>query len=139
MMLHLPILREGVLLGLNQFAGNQRSIQLSDDDRDTHMYVIGKTGVGKSNLLHHIIHRDIKAGKGVGVIDPHGKLVRDILRCSIPEEREDDVVLVDFSQAAYPPPLNPFSVPDGVSKSIAVGQILGVLMYRFRACETKIG
>lgn len=119
--------RHGSLLGLNNYAGKQSPIRLPDSDRDTHMYVVGKTGVGKSNLLHHIIHQDIKSGKGVAVIDPHGKLVQDILRCSIPAERENDVVLIDFSDTAHPPPLNPFSVPDGVPKSVAVGQILGVL------------
>lgn len=118
---------DGVLLGENRYAGRRKPIRLSYADRETHVYVVGKTGVGKSTLLHHIIHQDIAAGKGVGVIDPHGKLVRDILRCSIPPEREDDVVVVDMAHTDYPPPLNPFAIPEGVPREVALSQVLGLL------------
>lgn len=117
----------GVLLGENRYAGRCKPIRLSYADRETHMYVVGKTGVGKSTLLHHVIHQDIAAGKGVGVIDPHGRLVRDILRSSIPPEREDDVVIVDMARTDYPPPLNPFAIPDGVPREVALNQVLGIL------------
>jgi DNA helicase HerA-like ATPase len=115
---------EGVVLGENRYAGRKREIRLPYADRATHVYVVGKTGVGKSTLLHHVIRQDIAAGKGVGVIDPHGRLVRDILRSSIPPEREDDVVIVDLAQANYPPPLNPFAVPEGVPREVALNQVL---------------
>lgn len=119
--------QEGVRLGENIHASRRNTVRLSYPDRDTHMYLVGKTGVGKSTLLHHIIHQDIAAGKGVGVIDPHGQLVQNILRYSIPPERENDVVVVDVADTDYPPPLNPFAVPEGVSREAALSQILGVL------------
>ncbi|NLF76924.1 MAG: hypothetical protein GX573_14595 [Chloroflexi bacterium] len=119
--------RDGAVIGENIHAGKRTSIRLADADRALHTYVVGKTGVGKSTLLHHIIHQDIAAGKGVGVIDPHGKLVRDILRTSIPPEREEDVVLVDFAQTEYPPPLNPFAMSEGVPREVALNHVMGVL------------
>ncbi|HMN12488.1 MAG TPA: type IV secretion system DNA-binding domain-containing protein [Bellilinea sp.] len=117
----------GVVIGVNVHAGQLTPIVLSDADRAQHVYVVGKTGVGKSTTLHHIITQDIQAGEGVGVIDPHGSLVRSILRSSIPPEREDDVVLVDFAQTEYPAPLNPFAVPQGVPRDTAVSQVMGLL------------
>jgi len=48
---------------------------LSQEDRSQHLYILGKTGTGKSTLLHNLILQDILAGRGVGVIDPHGDLV----------------------------------------------------------------
>lgn len=118
---------DGAVIGINAHASGTVEVRLPDSERILHTYIVGKTGVGKSTLAHHIIHQDIAAGKGVGVIDPHGKLVRDILRTSIPPEREDDVVLVDFAQTDYPPPLNPFSVPAGVSRETVLTHIMGVL------------
>jgi hypothetical protein len=118
---------QGVYIGDNVHAGKTTPIRLQDYDRQGHIYIIGKTGFGKSTLLHHIIHQDIAAGKGVGVIDPHGTLVADIMRSSIPREREDDVVLIDVGNSEYPPPLNPFAIPAGVPRQVALDQILGVL------------
>jgi len=117
----------GAVIGVNVHAGQPTPIVLSDADRAQHVYVVGKTGVGKSTTLHHIITQDIQAGEGVGVIDPHGSLVRAILRSSIPPEREDDVVLIDFAQTDYPAPLNPFAVPAGVPRDTAVSQVMGLL------------
>lgn len=117
----------GAVIGVNVHAGQQTPIVLSDADRAQHVYMVGKTGVGKSTTLHHIITQDIQAGEGVGVIDPHGSLVRSILRSSIPPEREDDVVLIDFAQTEYPAPLNPFAVPAGVPRDTAVSQVMGLL------------
>ena len=118
---------QGVLLGVNEHANNQATVVLPYRDRQAHMYLVGGTGVGKSTLLHRIIHQDIQAGKGVGVIDPHGRLVRNILRSSIPPEREDDVVILDVANTDYPPPLNPFALPEGVPREVAISHILGVL------------
>ena len=118
--------REGVLIGDNVFAGKQSPIYLRDGDRDSHINIVGKTKVGKSTLMHNLIHQDIASGKGVGVVDPHGKLVSDILRASIPDERMDDVVVIDIANEAYPPPLNPIAVP-GRRGRAAAGRVMAVL------------
>lgn len=77
--------------------------------------VVGKTGTGKTSLLHRLIHDDILLGRGVCVIDPTGNLVTNILQSSIPDHRIDDVVVLDLSNTMdgcrYPPPLNPLFKP----------------------------
>lgn len=118
--------REGVLLGKNVFASKETPIYMLDTDRRTHVNIVGKTGVGKSTFMHNIIHQDIEAGKGVGVIDPEGKLIRDILRVSIPDRRIDDVVLVDLADEEYPPPLNPLIIP-GKNNQFATNQVISLI------------
>lgn len=91
-----------------------------------HTNIIGKSGAGKSTLIHNLIHHEIAQGKGVGIIDPHGNLVRDILRASIPDTRINDVVVIDLADEINPPPLNPLLLADEKEK-IAVGQVLAIL------------
>ena len=113
--------RHGVLIGDSEIVGEKHPIRIHPTDRETHMNIIGKTGVGKSTFLHNQIHHDIQNGKGVGVLDPHGKLVRDILRLSIPPERENDVVVIDLADESHPPPLNPLI---GIGN---VGEVVSIL------------
>jgi type IV secretory pathway VirB4 component len=72
------------------------------------MYVVGKSGGGKSCLLQLLIQNDISRGDGCAVIDPHGDLIDDILRL-IPKHRAKDVVIFDPSDTNYPPSFNPMS------------------------------
>ena len=115
----------GAIIGDHRFAGTKRRIRIHPEDRTTHMNIIGKTGVGKSTFLHNQIHQDIRAGYGVGVIDPHGQLVRDILQVSIPEDRRDDVVLLDIANEQHPPPLNPLA--GSKDANYAAGEIVAIL------------
>ena len=85
---------EGLLLGYNQYRGEKKDVRLGRDDRRRHLYVIGQTGTGKSAFLSNLIEQDVLAGEGVGILDPHGDLVDDILG-KIPNERLDDVVVFD--------------------------------------------
>lgn len=71
------------------------------NDRRRHVYVIGKTGMGKSTLLENMIYDDIMKGRGVGVIDPHGDLAETIL-ASIPKSRTNDVILFDPGDWKFP-------------------------------------
>jgi len=117
--------RDGVCIGINEFAGKIEPIYIPD--RSGHISITGKSGTGKSNLMHHLIHQDIASGKGVALIDPHGQLVADVLRYSIPPHRENDVVVIDLSDENYPLPLNMLAVPQGVDRSNAVGRLMSVL------------
>ena len=117
---------EGVLIGDSVVSKAKHPIKIHPKDRETHMYIIGKTGTGKSTLLHNCIHHDIQKGKGVGVLDPHGKLVRDILRLSIPDDRIDDVIVLDIRNFEYPPPLNPLQAP-GRDENYAAGEVVSIL------------
>ncbi|MDO8600918.1 MAG: type IV secretion system DNA-binding domain-containing protein [bacterium] len=77
-------------------------------DRKRHMYIVGKSGVGKSKLLELLIRQDIAFGHGVCVLDPNGDLISHILDF-VPEERMRDVILVDPSDMSHVPAFNPFS------------------------------
>lgn len=114
---------DGICLGQNVYAGQAQRVHLPQGDRATHCLIVGKTGTGKSNLLHHLIHQDIQAGRGVAVIDPHGNLVRDILRTSI-GQREQDVVVLDLNQHEHPIPLNPLRDLKG---EVAVERMVSIL------------
>lgn len=75
-------------------------------DRRLPLYILGKTGMGKSTLLANIVISDICAGEGVAVIDPHGALVEEILDY-IPDERVEDVIYFNATDAERPVPFNP--------------------------------
>ncbi len=75
-------------------------------DRHQHIYTVGKSGVGKSKLLELLIRQDIAHGHGVCLIDPHGDLIENILDF-IPQQRVDDVVLIDPSDIEFPVSFNP--------------------------------
>src|SRR3989344_5804610 len=77
-------------------------------DRQRHVYVIGKSGVGKSKLLELMIRQDLAYGQGLCVIDPHGELIDDILP-AIPENRIDDVCLIDPSDRDFAASFNPLA------------------------------
>lgn len=117
--------QDGIWLGYNKRGGHTVPVYLPDEDRQTHINVIGQTGVGKSTFLHHLIDQDIRSGHGVAIIDPHGRLITDVLQTSIPPERENDVVILDLANSDYPPPLNPLLQYS--QSRVAAGQVVTIL------------
>lgn len=97
----------GTELGLGFHAGARKPIvvRLPDEERTKHVYIVGKTGTGKSTLLAKMIEQDIARGAGVCVIDPHGDLVDDVLS-RIPNGRTDDVIVLDPGNTKMPFGLN---------------------------------
>lgn len=101
--------RSGLKIGRN--AGDM--IYLPQDGRAEHMLIVGKSGSGKSVFMLNQIAQTIASGKGVMVTDPHGHLVRQILRHCVPRSRWDDVVVLDMGNRKNPPPFNPLRAIDG--------------------------
>lgn len=130
--------QQGICLGYNGSGERAVTVYMPLENRTTHTAIIGRTGTGKSTLLHNLIHQDIAAGRGVAVIDPHGTLVREVLERSIPPEREDDVVLLDFAQKEYPPPLNPLVLPEGTSQHDAAGAMMTTIQQIYRGFEGQM-
>lgn len=122
---------EGVRLGTNTYQGKSREVRLPYPDRVTHINIVGRTGVGKSTFMHHLIHQDIDNGKGVAVIDPHGALVHSVLQCSIAAGREEDVVLFDMNDTECPIGLNLLAGPPGVPKETVASRALEVIRKMF--------
>ena len=102
------------------------------NDRRRHLYLVGKSGVGKSKLMELIIRQDIAYGHGVCLIDPHGDFIEDILTF-IPKERIRDVILIDPSDTEYPVSFNPLSNIDSELKHQVTQGLLEVLEKQFGA------
>lgn len=94
-----------VVVGANHYAGTTVPVGIPLIERQKHMYVIGKTGTGKTTLLTSMIYQDIVNGKGVAVFDPHGDMFQELLQV-IPPERIDDVIVFDPSDRSFPVGLN---------------------------------
>ncbi len=117
----------GLYLGMSTFRGLSKPVYMQRDDRRRHMYVIGKTGVGKSEFLKDMILQDIKNGEGVCFIDPHDTI--DKLLPLIPPERAEDVILFDPSDTDRPMGLNMLEANTESEKHYVVSSIVG-LMYK---------
>lgn len=94
-----------VVLGENEHHGISTPIGLTEQERERHEYIIGGTGSGKTTMLQYEIVQDIRNGKGVGVVDPHGDMAETLLRY-IPPERVKDVIYFNPDDLAYPIGLN---------------------------------
>lgn len=101
--------------GITNYHNNFIPFGIRRSDRRRHLYTVGKSGVGKSKLLELLILEDIRNGEGIAVLDPHGDLVDAVLRY-IPEERVDDVVLLDPSDTEFPIAFNPLEKVDEAYK-----------------------
>ncbi len=101
-------------------------------DRRRHLYVIGKSGVGKTKLLELLIRQDIAYGYGLCLMDPHGDLIHEILDF-IPENRIDDVVLIDPTDAHHPVSFNPLANVNPEFKHQLAQGLIEVIQKQFGA------
>jgi hypothetical protein len=118
--------REGVQLGVNRYRGIDTPVYLAEEDRRRHVYMIGQTGVGKSTLFLQMISQDIAAGRGVGVVDPHGDLIEDIL-LHIPPQRHQDVVLFDPRDSERPLGFNILEAEHAGEQDLVVNETVNIL------------
>jgi len=118
----------GLYLGKSVYRGDERGVFLGDDDRRRHMYIVGKTGTGKSEFLKEMILQDIEAGRGVCAIDPHGEFVEDILQL-MPPERAEDVIYFNPSDLERPMGMNMMEADTEEQRHFVVSSIIG-LMYK---------
>lgn len=112
-------------LGKTIFRGGNEEFGIKLDDRRRHVYILGKTGVGKSTLLENMVISDIRAGNGVAFLDPHGESAEKILNF-IPEERLDDVIYFNPSDTAYPIAFNPLEEVDPEFRHLVASSMMGV-------------
>ncbi len=121
-------LENGTYMGFGYYRGVKRPVYINPSDRMRHVYIIGKTGVGKSELLKEMVKQDIKAGYGVCVMDPHGDLIDDTLKF-IPPERAEDVIYFDPSDSERPMGLNLLEAKTEDQKHFITTAIIN-LMYK---------
>jgi hypothetical protein len=101
----------------------RRRFGIKQKNRRGHMYVLGKTGTGKSTLIQNMASHDIASGQGVALIDPHGDLAEAVLD-AVPSSRVDDVVYLRPADLEYPVAFNPLeNVPRDQRHLVASGII----------------
>ena len=117
---------ELTVIGETNFRGHRQKFGIKTVDRRRHIYIIGKTGMGKSVLLENMIRSDVEQKKGVAVIDPHGDLAEAVIDF-VPAHRTNDVVILDPSDIAHPFAFNMLESGDDPHKrNLIASGLLGV-------------
>ncbi|MEK7608499.1 MAG: CxxC-x17-CxxC domain-containing protein [Patescibacteria group bacterium] len=117
--------RDVVYFAKTDFRNADRIFGIKRNDRRQHMYVIGKTGTGKSAFLSNLIIQDIANGEGVCVVDPHGELIEGVLS-KIPKERVKDVVYFNPADIDYHIGFNVLELPDPKYKHLVASGLMGI-------------
>jgi len=107
------------------FRNASRKFGIKTDDRRRHVYVIGKTGMGKTTMIENMVMADIYAGHGVGIVDPHGDFAEHVIEC-IPSHRINDVVYFNPSDVEYPVGFNILESVDESHKHLIASGLMGV-------------
>ncbi|MEK7180757.1 MAG: type IV secretion system DNA-binding domain-containing protein [Patescibacteria group bacterium] len=117
--------RDVVYFGRTDYRNTKRLFGIKRKDRRQHMYVMGKTGTGKTALLHNAVVQDITNGDGVCVVDPHGEFVESLL-AKIPEERLKDVIYFNPADMNHPIGFNPLDLPDPRYRHLAASGLMAI-------------
>ena len=107
------------------FRNVRRKFGIKTDDRRRHVYVIGKTGMGKTAMIQNMAVQDIQNGKGVGFVDPHGEAAEALLDF-IPPERVNDVIYLNPADLNYPIAFNVLEKVDLEHRHLVAGGLMGV-------------
>jgi len=118
-------MKEITLFAQTDFRGQAKTFGIKKADRRRHMYILGKTGTGKSTLLKNLIIQDIRDGRGVAVIDPHGDLAEDLLNY-IPSQRTNEVVYFNLADHGQPIGFNILEALDPHLKPLVASNIISI-------------
>jgi hypothetical protein len=117
----------GLFIGKSVYRGVERNVHITDQDRLRHVYIIGKTGTGKTELMKAMILQDLREGRGVCLIDPHD-LAEELL-AYIPPERVEEVIYFNPSDTERPMGLNMLEARTEDEKHFVSSSIIN-LMYK---------
>ena len=130
-------MREGLLIGVNEFRGVEKQIRLGINDRRRHTYIIGQTGMGKSKLLENLAYQDIMEGRGFCFIDPHGDSAEELLGM-IPQSRMDDVIYFNPSDTENPLGFNIFEIESPEDMDFVISETNSMLKSLFDPGNTGV-
>jgi type IV secretory pathway TraG/TraD family ATPase VirD4 len=120
-----PIKDPVAFFAQTNFRNQGKRFGIRKSDRLSHVYIIGKTGTGKSSLLENFVLQDLHRGEGFTLIDPHGDLVERIAR-SVPKSRQKDIVYFDPSDPTQPYGYNPLKRVQPDKRALAASGIMEV-------------
>jgi len=130
------MLKAGMYLGKSVFRGTEVPIYIGESDRFRHVYIIGATGTGKSQLLVKMMHQDIKAGRGFCFIDPHDTF-EQVMQL-IPPERANDVIYFSPADVDTPMGLNLLEAETEDQKHFVSSAIINLMYKLFDPYKTGI-
>ncbi|OGM06212.1 hypothetical protein A2129_00140 [Candidatus Woesebacteria bacterium GWC1_42_13] len=122
---------------MSAYRGIRRPVHMIEDDRRRHMYIIGKTGTGKTELLKDLIMQDIRAGKGICYMDPHGDAIEQLLSM-IPPERAEDVIYFNPGDTTRPMGLNLLEAKTEDQKHFVATSVINMMYKLFDPYKTGI-
>jgi hypothetical protein len=128
----------GVVIGHSIYRGEDKVIRISENERRRHLYILGQTGTGKSTSMINMIISDIRAGKGICYIDPHGQDLEEHVLPYIPKERAEDVILFDASDTTRPMGLNLFTAKTPEQKDFVINEAISMLYRLYDPGHTGI-
>ncbi len=135
---NLPI-KQGVIFAVTDYRGRHLPFGIKEMDKRRHMYIIGKSGTGKSTLIQNMVVGEILKGNGVALIDPHGDLAEEILDF-IPKSRVRDTVYFNPADSEYPIGFNPVQLKgtDQKQRDIIADSIVGVFKKVFSSWGPRL-
>ncbi len=121
----MPLQNDITFFAKTNFRNQERVFGIKTDDRRRHMYVIGKTGMGKTNLLENLAIQDIQKGHGIAFIDPHGDTAEKLIK-AIPANRINDVIYFNPADQDFPIAFNVMEKVDPEYRHLVASGLVGV-------------
>lgn len=113
------------LFAETNFRNQRRQFGVKADDRRKHLYIIGKTGMGKTTLLENMAIQDIQNGHGIAIVDPHGEFAQKMLD-HVPSDRINDVIYFNPADLDYPIAFNVIEKVDSEHRHLVASGLVGV-------------
>lgn len=120
-----PVDNQVLVLGETNFRNERERFGIKTDDRRRHMYVVGSTGMGKTEFLKNMAIQDIEEGRGLAYLDPHGDAAHDLLE-HVPAHRIKDVIYFDPGDLNFPLSFNVLEKVDYEYRHLVAAGLMGV-------------
>src|SRR3989344_3502559 len=116
---------DAIYIAKTDFRSSERLFGIKRKDRRQHTYIMGKSGCGKTALLHNMAVQDIVNGDGVCIVDPHGEFVESVV-AKIPKERMKDVIYFNPADSDYHLGFNVLDLPDPKYKHLVASGLMAI-------------
>lgn len=118
---------KGITLGYHPFGEYPLDVKLPKGAREQHIYVIGKSGYGKTNLLRTMILQDLEEGNGIGVVAPEQEMLTEEILPYVPDHRLGDAICFNPADTEYPVSFNPLYLDEGEDLDLKVDETFTIL------------